>query len=98
MNEIDINDEIKKMTVSFGEALCESIKPLLDELDGLEPYQMYELLHPRKKPRGSIRRNRKKRKYTAKDGYEIGKALYNGMMEGFEQGGSDESQVSEERE
>lgn len=63
MNEININDEIKEATVRFGKALSESIKPLLDALDELldelEPYQRYELLHPQKKPRGSIRRARK---------------------------------------
>lgn len=69
LNEININDEIKERTVRFGKALSESIKPLLDALDslldvfdGLEPYQRYELLHPRKKPRGSIRRARKRGK------------------------------------
>ena len=63
-NEININDEIKEATVRFGKALSESIKPLLDALDELldvlEPYQRYELLHPQKKPRGSIRRARKR--------------------------------------
>lgn len=63
MNEININDEIKEATVRFGKALSESIKPLLDALDELldvlEPYQRYELLHPQKKPRGSIRRARR---------------------------------------
>lgn len=50
----------------------------------LQAYQLYELTHPKKKPRGSIRRNRRKRRgYTAKEGYEISKALYEGMMEGF---------------
>jgi len=48
-----------------------------------EDYQAYELAHPKKKPRGSIRRKRRIRGYTAKEGYEIGKALYEGMMEGF---------------
>lgn len=48
-----------------------------------EDYQAYELTHPKKKPRGSIRRNRRRRGYTAKEGYKIGEALYEGMMEGF---------------
>lgn len=93
MNEININDEIKEATVRFGKGLSKSIESLLDalellldEIDGLEPYQRYELLHERKKPRGSIRRKRKRREYTAKDCYEIGKVLHNGMMDGFGQG------------
>ncbi len=53
-----------------------------------EDYQAYELTHPKKKPRGSIRRkrrirDRRRRGYTAKEGYEISKALYEGIMEGF---------------
>lgn len=48
-----------------------------------EDYQAYELTHPKKKPRGSIRRNRRRRGYTAKEGYEISKAIYKGMMKGF---------------
>lgn len=62
LNEININDEIKEMVVRLGKALSEAFKPLLDVIDGLEPYQRYELLHPRKKPRGSIRRARKRGK------------------------------------
>lgn len=69
LNEININDEIKeaieRLGKSLGEALSkvlESIESLLDVIDGLEPYQRYELLHPRKKPRGSIRRARKRGK------------------------------------
>ena len=102
LNEININDEIKERTERFGKALSESIKPLLDALDslldvidGLEPYQRYELLHPRKKPRGSIRRKRKRRIVYAKDCVEIGKALYEGMMDGFGQG---ESEVNTDEE
>lgn len=30
--------------------------------DTLEPYQLYEMRHPKKKPRGSIRRKRNERK------------------------------------
>jgi hypothetical protein len=62
MNEINIFDEIKNVLVRFGEALVEAFEPLLDALDELEPYQRYELLHPRKKPRGSIRRDKKRGK------------------------------------
>lgn len=60
MNEINIFDEISEAIVRFGEALVEVFEPLLDAFYKLEPYQRYELLHPRKKPRGSIRRARKR--------------------------------------
>ena len=30
-------------------------------IDTLEPYQRYELAHPKKKPRGSIRRNKREK-------------------------------------
>lgn len=67
LNEININDEIKeaieRLGKSLGEALSKVLEPVLksiqDMIDELEPYQRYELLHPRKKPRGSIRRARK---------------------------------------
>lgn len=42
------------MSVAFG--LYETFKRYESNLD---PYQRYELMHPRKKPRGSIRRNRR---------------------------------------
>ena len=31
--------------------------------DSLEPYERFEMQHPRKKPRGSMRRERRKRKH-----------------------------------
>lgn len=62
LNEINIDDEIKNALVRFGEELVEAFEPLLDAFGELEPYQRYELLHPRKKPRGSIRRARKRGK------------------------------------
>lgn len=88
MNEINIFDEMTEAIVRVVNKLCECLEPALasiqDMIDGLEPYQRYELLHPRKKPRGSIRRKRKRRIVYAKDAYEIGKELYEGMMDGFE--------------
>ena len=42
---------------TFKEA-CHSI---VDFINSLEPYQRYELMHPRKKPRASIRRKRRRR-------------------------------------
>jgi hypothetical protein len=63
MKEIDINDEINNAIVRFVNTLREGLEPALvsiqDMVNGLEPYQRYEFLHPRKKPRGSIRRARK---------------------------------------
>lgn len=59
MNEIDINDEINNALVRIGKTLVEAFESLFDALNELEPYQRYELLHPQKKPRGSIRRARK---------------------------------------
>ena len=87
MNEINIFDEITEAIIEFVNALREGLEPALksiqDMIDGLEPYQRYEFLHPRKKPRGSIRRKRKRKGYTAKEGYEIGETMYKGMMDGF---------------
>lgn len=66
MNEINIYDEIEKAFVRFVNTLREGLEPALvsiqDMIDGLEPYQRYEFLHERKKPRGSIRRARKRGK------------------------------------
>lgn len=61
MNEIDNIDTISKALVEFGKTLSKAIESMLDMIDELEPYQRYELLHPQKKPRGSIRRARKAR-------------------------------------
>lgn len=53
-NEINIWDEVNNALVR--------VKKTLELLfDKLEPYQRYELLHPQKKPRGSIRRKRRSR-------------------------------------
>lgn len=62
MNEIDnINDALVRLGKALSETLSKALKSIQDFIDGLEPYQRYELLHPRKKPRGSIRRKRKLR-------------------------------------
>lgn len=57
MNEININDKISKAL----KALTEALESIIDMFNKLETYQKYELLHPRKKPRGSIRRARQGR-------------------------------------
>lgn len=66
LNEINIFDEIDEAIVRFVNKLREELEPALvsiqDMIDGLEPYQRYEFLHERKKPRGSIRRARKRGK------------------------------------
>lgn len=64
MNEINIFDEMTEAIVrvvnKLGEVFVPALESIQDMIDGLEPYQRYELLHPRKKPRGSIRRARKR--------------------------------------
>lgn len=58
-------EEYKEFLIKLAEHIMECINPLIDALkeifDTLEPYQKYEILHPRKKPRGSIRRNKRRR-------------------------------------
>lgn len=48
------------LATSLGKILIETLKPLIDFSNGLEPYQKFEMMHPRKKPRGSIRRYKRK--------------------------------------
>ena len=49
--------------IECGEAIVGVFEQMVEEkqkiIDTLEPYQKRELMHQRKKPRGSIRRNRK---------------------------------------
>ena len=55
---------LEETIMSLAQKLLEIAKPLIAWLnewfEQLEPYQQQEMLHPRKKPRGSIRRRRKK--------------------------------------
>ncbi len=59
---------VKESFIQLGEAIgkaCnEIINPFVEAFSklfgSLEPYQIYELKHPRKKPRGSKRRSKKK--------------------------------------
>ena len=64
MNEENL-EHLKKACVNVGKAIVKAFEPVIEQLkeliDSLEPYQKYEILHPRKKPRGSIRRNKHKR-------------------------------------
>ena len=63
-------ESISKQYAAIGKVLIETLKPMLERLAerlgkalGETPrYVLYEAIHPRKKPRGSIRRERKKRK------------------------------------
>lgn len=58
--------EMKKSMERFIKVTKEAAKQakkLLNAYFGtLEPYQLYEMRHPKKKPRGSIRRKRNERK------------------------------------
>lgn len=93
MNELsealnEVSESLCRLGEEMGEFVQTAVEPLLDFFNCLEPYQRYELAHPKKKPRGSIRRkrrirDRRRRGYTAKEGYEISKAIYKGMMKGF---------------
>lgn len=79
-----LNNSVRNVCVAFGK-LGEVLN---EKLSNLPDYELYELNHPKKKPRGSIRRkrrirDRRRRGYTAKEGYEISKAIYKGMMKGF---------------
>lgn len=58
----EINNALVRLGNKLGEVLETVFEKLKDFINGLEPYQRYELSHPRKKPRGSIRRARKRGK------------------------------------
>lgn len=63
-------ESISKQYAEIGKVLIETLKPMLERLaerlgkalGETHRYILYEAVHPRKKPRGSIRRERKKRK------------------------------------
>ena len=61
MNEL--NDAMEEFLVHLQTAI-NHMRPVVEKiiriLDGtIEPYKLNEMLHPRKKPRGSLRRKRK---------------------------------------
>lgn len=70
MNIVDIDTEQYKKAeeaiIKLGQAIVEAFKPIVEKFqnfyDSLEPYQKFELMHPRKKPRGSLRRLRRKQR------------------------------------
>lgn len=57
-------EKYKLVMQELAEGILKAFKPVLDNLSEffgtLEPYQKFELSHPRKKPRGSIRRYKRK--------------------------------------
>lgn len=62
-NDIQI-DRIKSALADIGQTIREACKPYIEALQtlfgSLEPYQRYEIMHPKKKPRGSIRRTKRR--------------------------------------
>lgn len=63
-------ESISKQYAEVGKVLIETLKPMLERLAerlgkalGETPrYLLYEATHPRKKPRGSIRREKKRKR------------------------------------
>jgi hypothetical protein len=55
------NDEIiSAITDAYEKTVKQVYQAINNLVDSLEPYQLYELAHPKKKPRGSIRRNKRR--------------------------------------
>ena len=68
MLDVDMEqfEQAREAILNLGQAIVKAFKPIVekfqDVIDALEPYQKFELAHPRKKPRGSLRRARRARK------------------------------------
>lgn len=63
-----MNKSLERFVKVTKEA-AKQAKRLLNAYFGiLEPYQLYELRHPKKKPRGTIRRKRREKKRTSLTG------------------------------
>ena len=68
-NNLCITEEQMEAIIRLGKATVDAFKPVFTSmreiiseiLDNIEQYQMTEWLHPRKKKRGTIRRNRQGR-------------------------------------
>lgn len=56
---VDISKALEKLIKVTKEAAKQAKKLLNAYFGVLEPYQLYEMRHPKKKPRGSIRRKRR---------------------------------------
>lgn len=70
MTMLDVDTEqfeqAKELIIHLGHILVEALKPVVEKFqnffDSLEPYQKFEIAHPRKKPRGSLRRIKRLRR------------------------------------
>ncbi len=52
-------EQTKEQMYKLEQAVMKARETLLKIFDYLEPYQKFEVLHPKKKPRGSIRRRKR---------------------------------------
>lgn len=67
---LDVNTEqfeqARELIIKLGQAIVKAFKPIVEKfqdiIDTLEPYQKFELAHPRKKPRGTLRRLRREQR------------------------------------
>ena len=72
INDIDTEqfEKAKEMILDLGQMIIKAFKPFIDNLseffDTLEPYEKFELAHPRKKPRGTLRRLRREQRIGRK--------------------------------
>lgn len=56
------NEEAMEMLVSVIDRITQAIREIIDEnIYDIPPYLWFELCHPKKKPRGSMRRKRQGR-------------------------------------
>lgn len=54
---------VNSLLTEFIEKCINPIRDCLQKfIDSLEPYEKFEILHPRKKPRGSLRRLRREQR------------------------------------
>lgn len=74
MTMLDVDTEqfeqAKEMILNLGQVIIKAFKPFIDNLSDffntLEPYEKFELAHPRKKPRGTLRRLRREQRIGRK--------------------------------
>lgn len=62
----EIIEEVSKILGAIADLIADAFGKVIDKIaefcSAFEPYMIFELKHPRKKPRGSIRRARKRGK------------------------------------
>ena len=70
---VEIESTVHEDIENFNERFLSSMRTIINAItpkikevmqilrDDIKPYMVYESLHPRKKPRGSIRRSRRKK-------------------------------------